>query len=405
MVILVAACAYFAYHDRHDSIILLFIIILIMGDSRQGWMVFSKALRGEMLIIITVLTIYDLWVGRYRISKLYLALIPFLMVSFLALSFSPFLNVGFSKTISFSLLYFCILHYFVNKFSRYGLRMLGDITYFCHAILALGLFLLPILPGVVSYGGARYNGMMGNPNGMGMFVTMVSPMTIYFFRYQRGISKRYKIFAWSLIVISLMLCSSRNAIFSFSLFMMVYFGLNGGTFRRLAFLMVALPLMTLLVFFLDIEAMVVSLGLEKYFRLRDFESGSGRIFAWQHAIELIQERPWLGCGFACEEYNFLYRTTFKLWSTGHQGGVHNSYLAFLVNTGGIGLTLFMGFLANIFIQARNRFFVLAFIASAGFSAMFESWMFSSLSTFHILFLIMTTQLLADRYLPVERLQS
>ncbi len=405
MVVIGVFFGYCVYQNRHDTILLLFTIILIMGDSRQGWMLFSKTLRSEMLILITILTVFELWKGRYKFNSQFVTLLPFLMISFLALSFSPLLGLGFTKTISFSLLYFCVLHYFIDKFSRYGIRFLGDIVYLCHAILFLGLILLPILPSVVSYGGTRFNGLLGNPNGLGMFITMVTPMTIYFFRYQRGISSRYKAFAWTLILISLLLCSSRNAIFCFTIFMTFYYGLTGGLSRRIVFLFVLLPAAALFLFFLDIEALVYSLGLEKYFRISDISSGSGRIYAWGYAWELIQQRPLMGCGFACEEYNFLYRTTFKLYSTGHQGGVHNSYLAFIVNTGFLGFGLFLLFWVNLFRKVKNLFFLFSFVATIAFSAMFESWLFSSLSAFHIMFLITVSQLLADRYLPVHRLKS
>lgn len=405
MVVVAIFFGYSLNKNRHDSILLLFLIILIMGDSRQGWMQFSKPLRSEMLILIAIVTFYELWQGKYRFNTQFLSLLPFLMISFLALSFSPLLSLGVTKTISFSLLYFCVLHYFVDKFGSYGIRFLGDIVYLCHAILALGLILLPVLPSVVSYGGVRFNGLLGNPNGLGMFITMVTPMTIYFFRYQRGISPRYKTLAWTLIIISLLLCSSRNAIFCFTIFMTFYYGLTGGLARRIVFLFVLMPAMALFLFFLDLEALVLSLGLEKYFRLSDISSGSGRIYAWGYAWELIQQRPLMGCGFACEEYNFLYRTTYQLWSTGHQGGVHNSYLAFIVNTGFVGFGLFILFWVNAFRKVKNLFFLAPFLATIAFSAMFESWLFSSLSAFHIMFLVTVSQLLADRYLPVHRLRQ
>jgi O-antigen ligase len=127
--------------------------------------------------------------------------------------------------------------------------------------------------------------------------------------------------------------------------------------------------------------------LEKYFRIKDFESGSGRIFAWQHAWVLIERNPLIGCGFACEEYNFIFRTTYRLWRSGHQGGVHNSYLAFLINTGYIGFGLFLAFLGTIFYKIKDRNFILPYLGSVLFSAMFESWMFSSLGAFHIFFVL------------------
>ena len=399
MVVLGIGVLYFLYQGRHDAIIITFIIILVLGDSRQGWLQFAKPLRVELLIMITLITISELWRGFYRFNSLFLPFLPFLVISVLALSFSPLLDVGSIKTVSFAMLYFCVLHYFLDKHGKYGLRLLEDIVYLSHFIMLLGLLMIPIFPGIVSYGGIRYNGLLGNPNGMGMFVTLTVPMTVYFFTYKRGISRQYTIFAWVLIIASLMLCSSRNAIFAFTIFLSLYHGLRGSTFTTMIFLFVVIPVAGILLFNINLESLVYSLGLEKYFRIKDFESGSGRVFAWRYAWSLVEQRPIIGCGFACEEYNFIYRTTYELWSTGHQGGVHNSYLAYIVNTGFVGFTLYFGFLASLFRRIRNRGFMIPFVASCAFSAMFESWLFSSLSAFHILFLVTTVQLLSDRFLP------
>lgn len=405
MLVLALVVIYFFLDNRHDNIILLFILILILGDSRQGFLQFVKNLRVEMLVFMTLITFWEIKQGVYRINKLFLWFFPFLMVSLIALSYSPLLDVGSTKTVSFTLLYFVSLHYIMHKQREFGIRFLGDMVKMGHLILLVGIILLPIAPGIVSYGGVRYNGLMGNPNGMGMLVTLLTPMTLYYFSKGDYVKKNYKTLAWSLIVVSLALCSSRNALFSFVIFFSLYYGLRGTLFTRLIFILVVMPVAGILIFNVDLEALVYALGLEKYLRVKEFQSGSGRIFAWRHAWGLIQERPLIGCGFACEEYNFIYTSTYELWSTGHQGGVHNSYLAFIVNTGFIGFSLYLAFLGNMFRKIKNHLFLFPFIGCVLFSGMFESWLFSSLSAFHILFIVMTTQMLVDRFLPSEWLRK
>jgi O-antigen ligase len=378
---------YFISKGRHDTVILMFVTILVLGDSRIPSLQFIKNVRIILLIIIAGWTIYELRRGRYQISRHFMYFLPFLFVAILGLAFNPKLDLAINKTISFTLLYFVGLNYFRYRFEEFGLDLIKDIMYMCHFVLLLGLLLLPVFPVIVSYGGLRFNGLLGNPNGLGIFVTLITPLTLIVFKYSQGITRSYRTFAWFLIIISLILCSSRNAIFSFTLFVLLYQGLGGSTFRRLIFVMVFVPVAALLVYNIELEAVVTSLGLEKYFRIKDFESGSGRIFAWQHAWQLVKQNPLIGCGFACEEYNFIFKTTYRLWRTGHQGGVHNSYLAFLVNTGYIGLGLFIFFLSTIFRKINDRHFVFPYLAAVLFSAMFESWMFSSLSAFHIFFVI------------------
>jgi O-antigen ligase len=380
-------CLYFIGKGRHDVIIIMFIALLILGDSRVPYLQFIKNVRIEMLVILAGWTIYEIRRGVYQISKHFIYFLPFLFVALLALAFNPILQLAINKTISFTLLYFVGLHYIRFRFEQYGLSLLKDIMYLCHLVLLIGLVLFPIAPVIVSYGGTRFNGLLGNPNGMGIFITLVTPLTIIVFKYASDLPRSYRTYAWFMIILSLLLCSSRNAIFSFTLFMLLYQGLSGSITRRLIFVMVFIPIAGLLVYNIELESVVISLGLEKYFRIKDFESGSGRIFAWQHAWELIKKNPLIGCGFACEEYNFIFKTTYRLWRTGHQGGVHNSYLAFMVNTGYVGFGFFVAFLGTIFWKIKDRHFVIPYLAAVLFSAMFESWMFSSLSAFHIFFVV------------------
>lgn len=391
---------YLLSKGKHESIILFFVLMLILGDSRIPWLQYIKHTRIELLVLIAGFSIYEIRRGVYQLSKYYLYFLPFFFIALLSLAFSPILSLGIQKTFSFALLYFVLLHYIRHRFTYNGQEIIRDLLYMFHFILLIGLVLLPIFPVVVSFGGVRFNGLLGNPNGLGIFITLVTPLTILVFKYTPQISKRYRTLAWFLIILSLILCSSRNAIFSFTIFMLLYQGLNGTTFKRFIFIFVFLPIAVLVVYNIELESLVVSLGLEKYFRIKDFESGSGRIFAWQHAWDLVQVNPLIGCGFACEEYNFIFKTTYRLWATGHQGGVHNSYLAYLVNTGYIGFFMYIGFLFSIIRKAIDRNFLFPYLAAVMFSAMFESWVFSSLSAYHIIFVLTIVWLNASAEQPV-----
>ncbi len=371
------------------------LITLAIGDSRMSYFQFFKNIRMILLIMVAIYTVYEFRNNRYKLNANFLYFMPFVSVAVLAMISSPLLSLAVNKTISFVLLYFVALHYFNNKMEQYGSILMYDVMMILVNILLIGLMFLPIFPSMVMYGQTRYNGMLGNPNGVGIFVTLTAPVLAYVFSRNKDISSRFKTFAWLILITSLLLCSSRNAIFSISIFLVFFYGMQGSMFRRIGFLFVFLPIIALFFLTIDLQDLVFSLGLEKYFRVRDFESGSGRVFAWQHAIELIKKSPVIGCGFGCEEYNFIYRTSYKLWATGHQGGVHNSYLAFTVNTGIVGVVLFYGFLGNLLRKIKNNRFLLAFIPSMLFSAMFESWMFSSLNAYHIIFCVFVVHMVVD----------
>jgi O-antigen ligase len=389
------AAIYLLYKQRHDSVIVLLFIILTLGDSRMDGLYFVKNLRTELMVIIVCYSIWEISAGRYTINRLFLFFVPFLFIALMALIFSPILEMAISKTIAFTLLYFMGLHYIFHRFREMGIRLLADIMYTGHLVIFAGLLLLPIAPTLVSYGGLRFNGLIGNPNGLGIYVVLLSPLTLYVFKRSPAILQRYKTLAWIGINLSLAICSSRNAILSVTTFWLLYTGLNGTSFRTAIFLLVLLPSATLIIYNIDLQAVVEVLGLERYLRLRDIENGSGRVYAWQHALDVIETNPLIGCGFACEEYHFLYQMSYRLWATGHQGGVHNSYLAFVLNTGFAGLLFYLGFVFALVRRMGDFRFYLPFVVACGLSATFESWLFSSLNAFHIYFLTIIVFCIVD----------
>jgi O-antigen ligase len=394
-IIATAGIGYLLYRDRHDSIIILSVMILLLGDSRLENLQFVKSLRVEVMVILFMISLHEIHNNCYKLNTMMLYFVPFAIVSLLALTFSPLMEVGLGKTLSFIILYFVVFHYVKNKLQRYGIQLMIDVQFLIVIVLSVGFLLYPLFPQFVSYGGFRYNGIMGNPNGMGILVTLSIPLTTYLFTRHRDFTPQYKAFVWVLLILSLLLCSSRNAIFSSALYAIVFLGLQGSTFRRIIFLFVFLPAAGLVLYKIDFETIFTSLGLGGYFRVKDLESGSGRIFAWAYALELIGRAPLIGCGFACEEYYFVYKSTFRLWHTGHQGGVHNSYLAYAINTGLVGLGLYLGFLIQAALRVRNLHHLVPFILASFFSAAFESWLFSSLSAFHTIFLLTLVFMIVD----------
>ena len=395
MPVMAAGAIFFLYHKRHDSVLVLLFLTLTLGDSRMDALYFVKDLRTLLMIILVAYSIWEIRAGIYTINRYFLLYLPFLLVSLMALIFSPMLGTAISKTIAFSLLYFMGLHYIFHRFRQEGIRLLVDIMYTGHLIIFLGLILLPLFPSLVSYGGLRFNGLIGNPNGLGLYVVLLTPLTLFIFNRQPNIAQRYKTLAWIALNVSLAICSSRNSILAVTTFWLLYTGLNGTSFRTAIFLLVILPGTFLIIYNIDLQAVVEMLGLERYLRLRDIENGSGRVYAWQHALETIEKNPLIGCGFACEEYHFFYGMSYRLWATGHQGGVHNSYLAFILNTGFVGLGFFILFVGSLIRRMGDYRYYLPFAASCALSAVFESWLFSSLNAFHIFFLTIIVFCMVD----------
>lgn len=395
---------FYAYSkDRHDVVIIVFLVSLLLGDSRVASLQFIKPIRVVLLIMMTGFTINDIRMGKYQLNRQMIYFLPFIFLAFFGLLASPSnetnsaFSSGFVKTLSYILLYFVAFHYFRHQMITYGVNLLRDLVLLFTLALFIGLFLIPFVPEIPFYkGGIRYNGLLGNPNGMGVYLVLNLPIVVYYFLYSKEKNTGLKWFLGILFVISLLLCSSRNALFATALFMGLIYGLQGGNLRKAMVFLGVLPAIGFLIFNIDLEAFVVDLGLEKYLRLRDFKSGSGRIYAWEFALDIFRENPMFGCGFFCEEWKFHNEMSYYLWRTGHQGGVHNSFLSFLMNIGILGTTAFLSGWAAVISRAPNLNFLLPYVAICLFSATFESWMISSLNTFTVYFLIMSNILLIER---------
>ena len=206
-----------------------------------------------------------------------------------------------------------------------------DISYFVLSILGLGFIMAIFLPNFVFFKDSlRYNGVFGNPNGLGIFCTL----NYFFFRIlgRKRKNKLNKIVLFFLIF-SVILTQARSSIFAIVIFEFIYFltkqnvllGILGG----LIFFII------LLVF--DPVEIFYSLNLNNVVRTDNLSTGSGRFLAWKFASTQIWTNPIFGNGFAYGEY-FMGLNKDKFLYTEHQGGVHNSFLSLLINTGFVGFT-------------------------------------------------------------------
>jgi O-antigen ligase len=155
----------------------------------------------------------------------------------------------------------------------------------------------------------------------------------------------------------------------------------------------------------NLPVIVEALGLEKYFRLRTLESGSGRYFAWEFAWTHIQDYFVVGGGFGNDEFIFR-KHRFYLWRMNHQGGVHNSYLSFWLDVGIVGLLIYLRSFLLMFIKASKAVpMSLAVMFSTLFSIMYESWLVGSLNPFTIVLLTTMTMVTEEEIYDWEQLAA
>lgn len=157
-------------------------------------------------------------------------------------------------------------------------------------------------------------------------------------------------------------------------------------------------------FLIQLPQLIGFFGLEEYFRIETLEEGSGRFVAWNFAWERIQDVFFVGGGFGHTEFVFdLYSD--QLSKLGHQGNAHNSYLTIWLDTGLIGIVLFLfGLVRAIANSVAGSSYTLPIMYGVLFSTFFESWLSASLNPFTSLFLISLTSLaVANSYQGNESL--
>ncbi len=326
-------------------------------------------------------------------TKLFLYFVPFFVFSFISLTNSVNLNIGIQKTISFILMYFSIpiyVHYLHKKDGEMFWKSL--ITYLV-GMLMIGLVLGVVVPEIGIHSGGRFKGVLGNPNGLGIFTFLVYTLYMIIKEFKLAIfSKQENIAILMVIGISVFWCESRNTIMSIFLFYLTY------RFVKINWILAILVVVSLIIFedlVYDLIIRVVEFfGFESYFRVHTIEQGSGRKIAWAFAWGEIQKTFFIGGGFGHDE-NIMRANYYWLERKGHSGGVHNSYLSMMFDTGIIGVVLYFGALIfNLLKSVGSKSYIaIAFLVALFFNVSYESWLVASLNPFTILFIIILTVLM------------
>ncbi|WP_165838168.1 O-antigen ligase family protein [Pontibacter arcticus] len=260
-------------------------------------------------------------------------------------------------------------------------------------MLIAGYLMYLANPMLVMYNeGGRSSGALGNPNGLGMFCFLFFLLYFVIRHYFPTLfSKRENIVIFALIISSLLWSGSRGQSLSVLIFLITQYLSKRNQIVGLvlsAFLGIMLVSIDL-----DIVAIAQALGFEEYLRVDTLDAGGGRVVAREFAWEQIQKNFWVGRGFSYTEW--IYRQNYwELSLRGHEGNAHNAFLTVWLDTGLIGLLLFIigwGFL--FFKAAKNSYMALPIAFALITSNMVESWLVASLNPFTIQVLMILTLLI------------
>jgi O-antigen ligase len=218
----------------------------------------------------------------------------------------------------------------------------------------------------------RLNGVLGNPNFLGLFCVFTYPLVDHFKIEESIFTKRGILVLIVLTILCLFLTGSRNGYVSFA----IYIAATIFLFRGVSGKSVALCLgLGAFIAFIQIETLTQFIPfLNDLVRPETLGTASARSIVWPTAIDEIERQPWLGGGF---EYYAYYMATFAanhglknvFWY-----GVWNTYLAFLLDTGFIGLAAYFFFIYGVIRKSARFIFLVPFILSVLFTGMFEAWL-------------------------------
>ncbi len=322
--------------------------------------------------------------------ELFKYFVPFLLIAVVSLIYSIKIDVGLKKTFSYILMYFTVPVYVNYLHHHYGKLFWNSLLTFLVWMLVIGLILGVVAPQIGMIPGDRFKGILGNPNGLGIFLNLVFILWI--------VAKEYKLTSFNdkenkliiaVILLSLFWSGSRNGMMSIFLFYLTYRLIK--IHWSVAIVVVLFVLVFEEVIFLVFIETIKFFQLDNYFRVDSLEEGSGRKIAWIFAWEIIREKFFfIGGGFGNDEN--IMRPNYKWLSRqGHEGGVHNSYLSMWFDTGIIGVvSYFLGLIITLFKSMKKSYLPLAFLVSFLFNITYESWLVASLNPFTIILLIILT---------------
>ncbi len=377
---------------RWQDILFGFIMCLVFSDMIRGLpgMDAMKSAKSAYLLAMTLILFVD-QVHMRPMARLFTIFAPFFIYAFFPILASPVPLVSIEKTISYALLFLVVPNYVLYNFRLYGWDFFKNLVWFLVFVLvAQQLMRLTGNPEMYELTG-RFRGFFGNPNGMAIFVYLTLVLFMVVNHLHRGLfSRSAMVFIYAVLAYYLITCGARTALMASLMFILFiqFFRISVllGIISFIAFIGISELVSN------NLPAIISALGLGDYLRVDTISDGSGRYIAWNYVWTLINEQGYFlfGAGFENEGYLMLKAYVY-LSSLGHQGGVHNSYLAFWLNVGIVGLLIYFRSFVLIFIKAsKNTSVALAVMFSVLFSILYESWLAGSLNPYTILLLIILT---------------
>ena len=403
--LLVPIVSVFIHRGKFFEVIISLLFVLILSDSAISSLAWVKSFKTIFILTLGLVYAFKWNQNRYH-SGLIRYFIPFISFAFYCISYSPIPIESFQKTLSYFLVFLIVPSLTLELIKSEGKESVFRFIVFGFLILLFGYFAdyFDFLSGVDKEKMSRISGLFGNPNGLGIFVVNFLCLMVAV----KSVCGKFvgKYFYTLLIGFSIFLTvktGSRGAMMSMMALLICVEFFKISTWLGLMFILIFIFLYQYISEF--IISILIALGLQEELRLENITEGSGRLIVWYFAWENIQESFFAGKGFGFDR--FLTRANYILLSRkGHEGGVHNSYLMIWLNTGVIGLLLWLrGIILTILVGAKNTKVAWPILISIFLSAFFEGWLVGSLNPFTSLLLITFTVMASPNLIGKEEMEK
>jgi hypothetical protein len=378
--------------DRWQDIVFGFIMALVLSDMIQGLpgIHVMKTAKYTYILAMALVLLLD-QVHMQPLAKLFTVFLPFFVYAVFPILRSHIPISSLEKTVSYALLFLVVPNYVLYCFRRYGWAFFRNLVWFLVFILLVQK-LLPVFGNAsIYYTDGRFRGFFGNTNGLAIFCYLTLVLFAVVHHLRRGLfTFSESLFIYALLIYYVIACGARTSLMSTLMFLLLvrFFRISVllGIVSFVAFAGIGELLSS------NLPLIITSLGLQDYLRVDTIADGSGRYIAWGYAWEQLNEQGYFLFGGGFDNEGWLMREArVYLSSLGHQGGVHNSYLAFWLNVGIVGLLIYFRSFILIFIKAsKNTSIALAVMFSVLFSILYESWLAGSLNPYTIMLLVILT---------------
>ena len=388
--------------------ILIFLTILCLVFAQSSFkMIGSIAYRFRYIFfILFALHVFgDIFLGRtVRKIKIFDGLaIFFLVYAFLSILYSPYPFVTLERATTVLLLYISVFwiiwKYAYDQGPEKIVYLILNATLLILIVSYLMIFIVPVL----AFTNGRFQGVFQNANGLGIACAMFLPLSLWQFLVSK---KRTALFLFFLMLVSLFLSASRNAINATIIALGYFTYMRSRRFRPLI-LFTSMSLILTLVWAIQTLAKHF---FHTYYRIETLPTMGGRLEVWPSALHLIANKPFFGYGFGMEN---KIMTLKYLTLVGRYGGyVHNSYLGIILQLGMLGfilffIPLFILLFKELFLKQDSEVSLLRHALRASLlvgllCCIFESWVYSVGNAQTFPFWIIVMLLVFYRYQDKEK---